>query len=124
MKQDCVCLIAPFMFNDQHPELLNPALDFDISGDGKVWYARPQLFFTCIVCPCGHKENVKSHRILCVLVFNTFDQIQLSPESVMHEKGVPMLCEEAPSQIPTMYICPVTNNRPVTNILGRIPLIP
>ena len=29
-----------------------------------------------------------------------------------------MLCEDAPSQIPTMYICPVTN------VLGRIPLIP
>ena len=36
----------------------------------------------------------------------------------MHEKGVPMLCKDAPSQIPTMYICPVTN------VLGRIPLIP
>ena len=38
----------------------------------------------------------------------------------MHEKDIPMLCEDAPtwSQIPTMYICPVTN------VLGQIPLIP
>ena len=49
---------------------------------------------------------------------NTFDPIQLSPESVMHEKEVPMLCEDAPSQIPTTNVCPVTN------VLGRIPLIP
>ena len=36
----------------------------------------------------------------------------------MHEKDIPIFYEDAPSQIPTMYICPVTN------VLGRIPLIP
>ena len=118
INQDCVCLIAPFSFNDQQPELFNPATDFDMSGDGKVWFAKPQLFFTCLVCPCGHKKNVKSHRKLSLVFFNTFDPIQLSPESVMHEKGVLMLCEDAPGQIPTMYICPVNN------VLGRILLIP
>ena len=60
---------------------------------------------------------MSSHRKLSLVFFNTFDPIQLSPESVMHEKDIPTLCEDAPSQIPTMYICPVTN------VLGRIPLI-
>ena len=71
-----------------------------------------------IVCSRGHKENVTSHRKLSLVFFNTFDPIQLSPESVMHEKEVPMLCEDAPGQIPTMYSCPLIN------VLGRMPLIP
>ena len=118
MKQDCVCFIAPFPFNDQPPEWFNPATDFDISRAGEIWYAWPQLFFTCLVCPRGQKANVTSHRKLSLVFFNTFDPIQLSPESVMHEKDIPMLCEGAQSQIPTMYICPVTN------VLGRISPIP
>ena len=70
------------------------------------------------MCPRGQMANVASHRKLSLVFFNTFDPIQLSPESVMHEKDIPMLWEDAPSQIPTMYICPVSN------VLGRIPLIP
>ena len=89
-----------------------------MTRDGKIWYARPQLFVSCLVCPHGQKANVTSHRTLSLVFFNTFDPIQLSPESVMHEKVAQMLCEDAPSQIPTMYICPGTN------VLGRIPYIP
>ena len=70
------------------------------------------------MCPRGQMANVASHRKLSLVFFNTFDPIQLSPESVMHEKDVPMMCEDAPSQIPTKNLCPVTN------VLGRIPLIP
>ena len=113
-----MCLIVPFPFNDQQPKLFNPATDFDMSGAGKIWYAQPQLFFTCLVCPRGQKTETSSHRKLSLVFFNTFDPIQLSPHSVMHQNDIPMLCEDAPSQIPTMYICPVTN------VLGRIPLIP
>ena len=87
-------------FNDQPPELFNPAKEFDMTGDGKLWYARPQLFFTCLVCPRGQNANQMSHRKLPLVFFCTFDPIQLSPESIMHEKEVPMLCEDAPSQIP------------------------
>ena len=51
-------------------------------------------------------------------IVNTFDPIDLSQQSIMAKKGIPMLCEDAPSQLPTLYICPATN------VLGRIPLIP
>ena len=74
MEQDCVCLIVPFPFNDQPPELFNPATDFDMSGAGKIWYAR---FFTCLVCPRGQKADKTSHRKLSLVFFNTFDPIQL-----------------------------------------------
>jgi hypothetical protein len=113
-----VCLIAPFPFNKQPPELFDPIQDFDMTGAGKIWYARPQLFFSCMVCPRGQKATVAAHIKLSLVFFNTFDPIDLSPQSVMADKGIPMLCEDAPNQMPTMYICPVTN------VLGRIPLIP
>ena len=58
-----------------------------------------------MVCPHGQKGDATAHRKLSLVFFNTFDPIQLSPESVMHEKDVPMLCED-------------------TNVMGRIPLIP
>ena len=113
-----MCLIAPFPYNDQPPELFDINQDFDLTGNGKVWFARPQLFFSCMVCPRGHKETQASHMKLSLVFFNTFDPIDLSQQSIMAKKGIPMLCEDAPSQLPTLYICPATN------VLGRIPLIP
>ena len=112
-----MCLIAPFPFNDQPTELFDPATEFDMSGAGKFGML-DHSSFSLALCPRGQKANVTSHRKLSLVFFNTFDPIQLSPHSVMHEKDIPMLCEDAPSQIPTMYICHVTN------VLGRIPLIP
>jgi len=47
LAQDCVCLIAPFPFNVQPVEEFDPSADFDVTGEGNVWYARPQLFFSC-----------------------------------------------------------------------------
>jgi len=61
LGQDCVCLIALFSYNDQVPELFDINQDFDLTGNGTVWYARPQLFFSCMVCPRGHKETAALH---------------------------------------------------------------
>ena len=37
--QDCVVLLAPYP-NNQHPvESFNVKTDFDLHGDGLVWYA-------------------------------------------------------------------------------------
>ena len=47
--QDCVCLIAPFPNNPNPAEDFDPKRDMDISGQGLMWYARPQLFFNCTV---------------------------------------------------------------------------
>ena len=51
--------------------------------------------------------------------FSTFDPINLTPGIVMQRAGVPMLYDSASNQrLPCLYICPVTN------VLGRAPLIP
>ena len=71
-----------------------------------------------VLCPHSHNDNVMSHEKLSLAFFSTFDPIELSPQSVVHEKVVLMLCEDTPSRISTMFICPVTN------VLGRITLIP
>jgi hypothetical protein len=49
-QQDCVVVLAPYPNN---PESFNIKTDFDIQGNGMVWYARPQLFFNCTLCPTG-----------------------------------------------------------------------
>ena len=53
--QDCVVLLAPYPNNPNHVDSFNVTTDFDLQGDGLVWYARPQLFFNCTLCPTGAK---------------------------------------------------------------------
>jgi hypothetical protein len=119
VAQDCVCLIAPFPFNIQAVEEFDPSADFDVTGEGNVWYALPQLFFSCTVCRRDHQENRSSHQELSLVFFSTFEPINLSPDNVMQGmKEVPMLYERSERQLPTLYVCPVEN------VLGRVPLIP
>ena len=99
----------------------NIKTDFDLSGDGLVWYARPQLFFNCTLCPTGAKgpEFSASHKEVSLMYFSTFEPINLNPDSIMQQAGVPMLYDSASSpRLPCLYICPVAN------VLGRAPLIP
>jgi hypothetical protein len=38
--QDCVALLAPYPNNPNPVESFNVKTDFDLTGDGLVWYAR------------------------------------------------------------------------------------
>jgi hypothetical protein len=92
-----------------------------LTGDGLVWYARPQLFFNCTLCPTGFKASVNggSHKEVSLVYFSTFEPIDLTPDSIMQRAGVPMLYDSASNpRLPCLYICPVAN------VLGRAPLIP
>ncbi len=60
-----------------------------------MWYARPQLFFNCTLCPAGAKGNRRMHKEVSLVYFSTFE--------------------------PCLYIC---HSCPVANVLGRAPLIP
>jgi len=56
---------------------------------------------------------------LSLVFFSTFEPINITPHSVMQRNGVPMLYDTASgSNEPSLYICPVSN------VLGRVPLIP
>jgi hypothetical protein len=50
-EQDCVVVLAPYPNNPNPVESFNLKTDFDFTGDGLVWYARPQLFLNCTLCP-------------------------------------------------------------------------
>jgi hypothetical protein len=52
-EQDCVVLLAPYPNNLNPVETFNVTTDFDLQGDGLVWYERPHLFFNCTLCPTG-----------------------------------------------------------------------
>ena len=105
--KDCVCLVAPYPFRVELLEEYDPVGDFDVTGGGDVWYARPLLFFTCTLCPTGGKGNVGTHKEVSLVFFSTFEPISLTPDSCMQRKGVPMLYQRAATQVPTLCVCPV-----------------
>ena len=43
--QDCVCLIAPAPYNPRPAEDFDVLTDFDMSGEGLLWYGKLQLLF-------------------------------------------------------------------------------
>jgi hypothetical protein len=112
-----VVILAPYQNNPNPVESFNIKTDFDIQGNGLVWYARPQLFFNCTLCPTGAKGCSDSHKEVSLVYFSTFEPIKLTPGSVMQRAGVPMLYDSASNpRLPCLYICPVTN------VLGLAPL--
>ncbi len=118
-KQDCMVILASYLNNPNPVESFNIKTEFDIQGNGLVWYAHPQLFFNCTLCPASAKGHSSSHKEVSLVYFSTFEPINLTPGSVMQPAGVPMLYDSASNpRPPCFYICPVTN------VLGRAPLIP
>ena len=93
----CAGLLAPYPNNSNQVESFNIKTDFDLKGDGLVWYARPQLFFNCTLCPTGAKESLysASHKEVSLVYFSTFEPIDLTPDSIMQQAGVPMLYDSA-----------------------------
>ena len=118
LLQDVLCLVAPYPFRLESLDEFNPLTDFDMTGGDDVWYARPQLFFSCTLCPTGQMGDKGSHREVSLVFFSTFEPISLPRDSVMQRNGIPMLYERAASQLPTLYVCPVEN------VLGSAPLLP
>ena len=116
--QDTLCLVAPYPFRLEPLQDFDPLTDFDMTGGDDVWFARPQLFFSCSLCPTGQMADKASHQEFSLVFFSTFEPISLTPDSCMQRNGIPMLYERAASQLPTLYVCPVEN------VLGRVPLMP
>ncbi len=108
-EQGCVVVLAPYPNNPNPVESFNLKTDFDLTGDGLVWYERPQLFFNCTLCPTGAKWSVYSgsHKEVSLVYFSTFEPIDLTPGSIMQRAGVPMINDSAINpRLPCFYICP------------------
>ena len=60
-----------------------------------------------------------SHKEASLVYYSTFKPINLTPDSIMQQAGVPMIYDSASNPcLPCLYICLVAN------VLGRAPLIP
>ncbi len=119
--KDCVVLLAPYPNNRNPVESFSVTTDFDLQGDGLVWYVRPQPFFNCPLCPTGAKGTMYSASLkeVSLVYFSTFEPIDLTPDSIMQQAVVPMLYDSASNPcLPCLYICPVAN------VQRRTPLIP
>ena len=105
-EQDCVVVLAPYPNNPNPVESFNVNTDFDLQGDGLVWYApRPQLFFNRTLCPTGAKGGRGAHKEVSLVYFSTFEPIELTPDSIMQRAGVPMLYDSASNpHLPCFYI--------------------
>ena len=90
-----------------------------MSGNELLWYGRLQLLFRCTLCPAGALHDIRRHTEVSLAFFSTFEPVDLTPNSVMQQEGVPMFYDSAScTALPCLYICPVKN------VLGRVPMIP
>jgi hypothetical protein len=109
-----VILLAPYPNNPNPMETFNVKTEFDLQGDSLVWYAHPQLFFNCTLWAM---EDSHTHKEVSLMYFSTFEPIELTPDSVMQQAGVPIFYDSASNQrLPCLYTCPVAN------VLGRAQL--
>ncbi len=76
-------VLAPFPNNPNPVESFNVKTDFDLQGDGLVWYVRPQLFFNCTLCPTGDNGDSSTHKEVSLVYFSTFEPIERTPDSIM-----------------------------------------
>ena len=87
------------------------------------WYARPQLFFTCVLRPKNGRlpKDKRCHTgpddiVHTLVFFSTFEELNLPMKGPMEDSGVVKLYE--PSPTPCLYVAPAEN------MVGRVPLIP
>ena len=84
----------------------DPQEHMDLSGEGLMWYGKPQLFFNVILCPPGKRHNSFTHKHVSLVFFSTFEPIRLTPNSVTQKHGIPMFFDIASSSNePSLYIC-------------------
>ncbi len=113
---------GPYQNYQNQVESFNIKTNFYLQEDGLVWYAHPQPFFNCTLCPTGAQAAgfSSTHKEVSLVYFSTFEPIQLTPDSIMQQAGVPMLYSGYSAsnlRLPCLYICPVAN------VMGRAPLV-
>ena len=113
--QDTILVVPPYPFcieEDRHDVPLEDC-----------WYARPQLFFTCVLRPKdGRLPKNRTYKtgpddiIYTLVFFSTFEELKLPIKGPMEDAGVIKLYE--PSPTPCLYVANVQN------MVGRVPLMP
>ena len=103
--------MAQKQYNPALAESFDFRTDMDLPSNGLLWYARPQLFFRCLMCPTGSIRHPRQHKELTLVFFSTFELITLTPNAVTQRNRVPMFYDTAnSSNLPSMYICLARTN--------------
>ena len=112
---DTIVVVPPFPYCIEEDRHNVPLED--------CWYARPQLFFTCVMRPKNGRlpKDKRCHAgpddIRYTLVFfSTFEELNLPMKGPMEDSGVVKLYE--PSPTPCLYV------GPAELMVGRVPLLP
>jgi len=103
-----------------HPFVLDDPSEVPLE---ECWMARPQLFFTCFLRPVDGRppkramdtygpDDIRADLVL----FSTFEDLDLPGSGPMETRGVTKYYE--PSPTPILYV------GPISNVLGRVPLMP
>jgi hypothetical protein len=108
--QDTI-LVVPFCIEEDRHDV--PRED--------CWYARPQLFFTCVLGPKdGRLPKIRTYKacpddiVYTLVFFSTFEELKLPIKGPMEDAGVINLYE--PSPTPCLYVADVQN------MMDRVPL--
>ncbi len=110
--QDTVLVVPPYPYCIEEDRI-------DVSLED-CWYALPQLFFICHLCPRdGRLTKNPSYRTGPddnPVFFSTFEELKSPIRGPMEDARVVKLYE--PSPTPCLYVTPAEN------MVGRVPLIP
>jgi hypothetical protein len=108
-------LIPPYPYYELDPDEFEVVSDFD-----KLWFARLRLLFRVTVQPRG-SSNRDQLEVLSLAFITTFDddigQMIRERDTLLRDHDCKLLFE-APESKPICYVVPISN------ILGRAPLMP
>jgi len=113
--QDTIVVVPPYPYSLEEDHRDVPLED--------CWYARSQLFFTCVLRPKDGRlpknptyKSGPDDLVFELVFFSTFEELKLPIKGPMEDAGVIKLYE--PSPTPCLYVAPAGN------MVGRVPLIP
>jgi hypothetical protein len=109
-------LIPPYPYYELDPDEFEVVSDFD-----KLWFARLRLLFRVTVQPRGSSSDRDQLEVLSLAFITTFDddigQMIRERDTLLRDHDCKILFE-APESKPICYVVPISN------ILGRAPLMP
>jgi hypothetical protein len=68
--------VAQYPYSPRTADQFNVKTDMDLSGEGLLWYAWPQLFFNCTVAPVRQLECKARQTELSLVFFSTFEPLE------------------------------------------------
>ena len=104
--QDTIVVVPPYPYSLEEDHRDVPLED--------CWYARSQLFFTCVLRPKDGRlpknptyKSGPDDLVFELVFFSTFEELKLPIKGPMEEAGVIKLYEPSPTQC--LYVAPAEN---------------